>query len=596
MTNAMNTGLYGRVNPGPGFGDEYSYTDDAVLTAAQDGASINNAGAAKAIEITLPPAIAGREFSIARIAGYSISVLPSGSDTITTGNPGVSYVINSDVLTVFYCRADGAWRIAVGGNKAYLIDARSLGADPTGVVDSTAAIQAAIDTGPAYLPPGTYKTTAPLTILNGQSLKGDGIVSIINASSVTGAVIALGNGGVIGDNRRLGIEKIRITGSATRAIDIDNVQSFWVRDISIGGSYGGFTGTDGVRTKKCWDGEISAISTSGSDISNCHFLFGEAFNSVQVSYLYTGGQAPLDTNVAFKIDHTDNSGTLTSSGSAFSNLIAQSTGIGFWARSCEGGLVDGLYVENVVRPIVFGEYSASKSAKAVTINSPVIYSITNTNPGYANRKAVIDFSQAIACSVNNPNLEGCASLYDVAPLTFSGGTGTEAIAVARMTTAGVIHSVEVLYGGNYSVAPTACDAANVTGETLTPVMSGTAVASVTVTDGGTGGDMTNKYPVAITYQYAVRCTVRSPAFYAGSSIAGHAWLSPVYPLLVRTASGIGYAGVNIENEFSFKQAGANYSGESATLRKVTGAAKHAIIEYDTNGAHVGTPYTPPVYP
>ena len=44
MTNALSTGRYGRVNPGPGFGDEYSYTDDVVLTAAQDGAVINYGG------------------------------------------------------------------------------------------------------------------------------------------------------------------------------------------------------------------------------------------------------------------------------------------------------------------------------------------------------------------------------------------------------------------------------------------------------------------------------------------------------------------------------------------------------------------------
>jgi hypothetical protein len=113
MTNAMNTGIYGRVNPGPGFGDEYSYTDDAVLTAAQDGASINNAGAAKAIEITLPAAVAGMELSVTRIANFDVTVSPSGSETIQSGAPGASFKINNRGTMVLSSRADGSWEIII---------------------------------------------------------------------------------------------------------------------------------------------------------------------------------------------------------------------------------------------------------------------------------------------------------------------------------------------------------------------------------------------------------------------------------------------------------------------------------------------------
>ena len=111
MTNARNTGIYGRVNPGPGFGDEYSYTDDVVLTADQDGAVINNAGAAKAITVTLPAAIAGMEFSIQRIAPYGISVYPSGSEKISDGGNGVAAVLLSRGLLVVSCSADGSWEV-----------------------------------------------------------------------------------------------------------------------------------------------------------------------------------------------------------------------------------------------------------------------------------------------------------------------------------------------------------------------------------------------------------------------------------------------------------------------------------------------------
>ena len=171
MTNARNTGIYGRVNPGPGFGDEYSYTDDVVLTAAQDGAVINNAGAAKAITVTLPAAIAGMEFSVDRVAPFAIVVTADGTDTIGLGNPGGSYVLTGDGLTVFSCTSDTAWRIAIGGNKSDFLDIRSFGADPTGVNDSTAAIQAAHDAAAALTPIpivaapfGQYKITSTVTL------------------------------------------------------------------------------------------------------------------------------------------------------------------------------------------------------------------------------------------------------------------------------------------------------------------------------------------------------------------------------------------------------------------------------------------------
>ncbi len=170
MTNAMNTGIYGRVNPGPGFGDEYSYTDDAVLTAAQDGAAINNAGAAKAIELTLPQAFAGMEYAINRIAAFSIGVKPNPVDSIGGSSPGVTKRLFARGLTTFACFVDGTWETVIkadSGDRA--INVLDYGVLADGVSDDGPAINAANDAAyaaklPVFYPTGVYGVLTPVVI------------------------------------------------------------------------------------------------------------------------------------------------------------------------------------------------------------------------------------------------------------------------------------------------------------------------------------------------------------------------------------------------------------------------------------------------
>lgn len=91
----------------------------------------------------------------------------------------------------------------ITGAQANVLD---FGADPTGVADSTAAIQAAYDSlptavtasapiggGTVYFPPGEYKTTAAISIVN------DNITSIGNGATIlpthTGDVFVIGPDG-----------------------------------------------------------------------------------------------------------------------------------------------------------------------------------------------------------------------------------------------------------------------------------------------------------------------------------------------------------------------------------------------------------------
>jgi hypothetical protein len=90
----------------------------------------------------------------------------------------------------------GAVATTVEAKLAQTISVLDFGADPTGAIDSTSAIQAALDTGKnVYLPQGVYKTSAALTITtNNTGLYGDGSGSIIQTSSLTDDIFRLGNG------------------------------------------------------------------------------------------------------------------------------------------------------------------------------------------------------------------------------------------------------------------------------------------------------------------------------------------------------------------------------------------------------------------
>ena len=76
--------------------------------------------------------------------------LPPDTRAVGTGNPPNDMNSVTDALT------------AIGAGSNVLNAAFAGGADPTGVADSTAAIQAAVNTGYCRIPNGIYKLTATL--------------------------------------------------------------------------------------------------------------------------------------------------------------------------------------------------------------------------------------------------------------------------------------------------------------------------------------------------------------------------------------------------------------------------------------------------
>lgn len=171
MTTSLNTARLGRVDPGPGYGKQYNYTSDAVLTVSQDGALITNLGATAAVTLSLPPATPGLEFAVLRSAAYDISLEPSGTDRVGNGNPGAARTITGSELAVVSCVVAGTWNLLFDpdGDRNYL-NVLSYGADNTGERDTAAELNLANEAAraankPLLYPPGVYALASPVTIL-----------------------------------------------------------------------------------------------------------------------------------------------------------------------------------------------------------------------------------------------------------------------------------------------------------------------------------------------------------------------------------------------------------------------------------------------
>lgn len=89
------------------------------------------------------------------------------------------------------------------------VNVLDFGADPTGVANSTAAIQAAIDSisaGVVILPIGTYKTVATINMKNGVSLVGAGSYATVIQNITTAAIITVNTGTDVRSAQLVGIK------------------------------------------------------------------------------------------------------------------------------------------------------------------------------------------------------------------------------------------------------------------------------------------------------------------------------------------------------------------------------------------------------
>jgi hypothetical protein len=143
------------------------------------------------------------------------------------------------------------------------------GADPTGVADSTAAIQAAIDaqgtTASIYFPTGTYLVSSAITLNKPGVYFGDGWATNIRTSSATANIFTCTGA------EQIHIEKMQFTSSATRSagwyVDVAaSANRFRLSDFAMDGAIGGVR-TAAVATVTIESGQIlNSVASTGVGI------------------------------------------------------------------------------------------------------------------------------------------------------------------------------------------------------------------------------------------------------------------------------------------------------------------------------------------
>jgi hypothetical protein len=302
----------------------------------------------------------------------------------------------------------------VSSKLAEQVSVKDFGAIGNGIADDTAAIQAALNSGARtiFMPDGTYKVSSTIYIPGSAtgasaSLVGNGPNTIIDAQSISGAVIRNYQGTFTNFYIGQFLKNLRIKGSATHGV-------LWTGGVQ-GGIEGvrlnGLSATNGFVFDGSFANVIRDVSTQGATISNACFWFARDFNANQVDSAYTSNFCTVNflwstQSIASTGSPYDGSGGgYGTIGSCFSNITIQggNTGLAMYNVNLGGATVNTVYCENVLLPVQFGNFSTSELCRSVTINNLCLTGYAQAgHPGGSSTRAV-DFDNALNVTLTSPD-------------------------------------------------------------------------------------------------------------------------------------------------------------------------------------------------
>lgn len=224
----------------------------------------------------------------------STSVFPVSVDAFKTiPNPSITPTnlsdSNDDPLSVRLQKHSDSIVAVQAYLRGSFTSVISFGADPTGVIDSTTAIQNACNVGGLILfPSGTYKISGIITLLHPGLLMGSGISStIITTTSATADMFFISGSGIT-------ITQMQFSSSVTRTagycIDCQTVapsQQIIIRDIQMNAPFNGIHAT--------FLGTIASVFIYNVVSAGSGIVVESVAEQVEIDYVTcTGGSAGLN--------------------------------------------------------------------------------------------------------------------------------------------------------------------------------------------------------------------------------------------------------------------------------------------------------------
>ncbi|WP_186145892.1 glycosyl hydrolase family 28-related protein [Burkholderia gladioli] len=246
------------------FADRPIYVSNATgLVTFADGISSNSSS----------NAITGGSINNASIGATTPSTGAFTTLSASTSNPSLNYLATGT----------GAVARSYASKFGDVVSAVDFGADPTGTVSSTAAIQAAINAvtasgGTVFLPIGTYKMTAPLVFPNAQfvSLIGAGKgARLLNSTGTSFDMITWTNIGAccILSYSTIGNLQLSQSGASGSGAEINtqfasnvNINDVYFADLAVSGDGVKITGYGSTYSHEVQINNFSGRSSTGNSV------------------------------------------------------------------------------------------------------------------------------------------------------------------------------------------------------------------------------------------------------------------------------------------------------------------------------------------
>ena len=359
-------------------------------------------------------------------AASNVQFTPVGALTSTNVQSAIAEVVtdlalSSGASTVGYLpTGTGAVATTVQTKLRESVSVLDFGADPTGITDSAAAIQNAINAvslaggGTVYVPAGIYKITT--TIYLSKTMSG----SYYNPVQLIGAGRMSGNktGGTILNHTGSGIAVW--VGDYTNNVTATPYNSYYfsVRDISV---IGNASTTIGFRFRQCYQLRLDNVTFNGTNGSSCTGMVFEAcveglFNLLDIQFAgTTAGTKCIN---------------VTQSCNTALPLTASSQGLASTSSTFLGGYFHYAYQG----ASVYGNSVTFQNSKWETL----VYGVEDASGGYQNTYiqnywenvqgyGISVYSSDAANPAGNINIiGGFANRYDQAGSDMTGYTGANA--------------------------------------------------------------------------------------------------------------------------------------------------------------------------